>query len=127
MTQKRKQLLIKDLCTRLPYHVIVKYKGANVDLTQYAHSVELEKCKPYLRSMSSMTEEERDEIEEISHGWFWINEDGEIFPCGQFTDSAEFEDAILPTFEYFLKKHIDYLGLIPRDLAFEAPKNMYNV
>lgn len=156
MTKKDKELLLKDLCARLPYNVKCKVyldtKGYCLrDEDKYCddtlESVNCEKqtctfnksigynfgyfaieeVKPYLRPMSSMTEEERNEVEEISHGWFYINEDGEIFPTGRLTDSGEFEDAILPTFEYFLKNHIDYRGLIPRGLALEAKDGMYNI
>ena len=75
--------------------------------------------------MSSMTEEERDEIEEMSHGWFYVNEDGEIFPMGRLTNSGEFEDAILPALEWLNKNGFDYCGLIWKGLALEAPEGMY--
>ena len=133
-----KELLLKDLCARLPYGLLVKtpdhfnpqvINGINNELevtvqNNLCYSL-LFVAKSYLRPMASMTEEERDEVEEISHGWFYINEDGEIFPVGGLTDSGEFEDAILPTFEYFLKNHIDYRGLISKGLALEAPEGMY--
>ena len=141
MTQENKKLLLEDLCARLPYRVIMNVDVLNIDCLLCAvyqnkeHPdcvgigdngiASIERVKPYLRPMSSMTEEERNEVEEISHGWFYINENGEIFPTGRFTDSSEFEDAILPTFEYFLKNHIDYRGLIPKGLALEAKKEMY--
>jgi len=127
MTQEDKELLLKDLCARLPYGV--KYQdriegGIHILSLNVIHHYE--RFIPYLRPMSSMTEEERDEVEEISHGWFYINEDGEIYPMGRLTDCGEFEDAILPTFEYFLKNHIDYRDLIDKGLAIEAPEGMYN-
>lgn len=134
MTQEEKQLLLKDLCARLLYGVICKLsaKGANVSITEKLDLGGLEHfifgtmdVIPYLRPMSSMTEEERDEIEEMSHGWFYVNEDGEIFPVGQLTDSGEFEDAILPTLEWLDKKMFDYRGLIPMGLALEAQEGMY--
>ena len=143
MTQEEKSLLLKDLCARLPYMVIMNVDVLNIDCLLCAvyqnkeHSdcvgigdngiASIERVKPYLRPMSSMTEEERNEVEEISHGWFYINKDGEIFPMGRLTDSGEFEDAILPTFEYFLKRHFDYRGLIEKGLALEAPEGMYNI
>ena len=136
MTKEEKQLLLKDLCARLPYGFTIHRYSDNRDivfepneLDEFAHFLEYsegEKFKPYLRPMSSMTEEERDEIEEISHGWFYVNEDGEIFPVGQLTDSAEFEDAILPTLELLNKNKFDYRGLIPA-LALEAPEGMYKI
>ena len=136
---ENKELLLKDLSARLPYGQIVQISlfrndgiKRDIDLDPRVTEniweiIDKYHALPYLRSMSSMTEEERDEVEEISHGWFYINEDGEIFPIGGLTDSGEFEDAILPTFEYFLKNHIDYRGLIKKGLALEAPEGMYNM
>lgn len=76
MTQEEKQLLLKDLCARLPYlETWVRYKDKNYVVTGYGHGrVSLlpsivssavchcplvEEVRPYLRSMSSMTQEER--------------------------------------------------------------------
>ena len=75
MTQEDKQLLLKDLCARLPYGVNVqpsssdafphKFKGYDKGLVRIDtdQRYELEHIKPYLRPMSSMTKEE---IEELS-------------------------------------------------------------
>lgn len=73
MNEEDKELLLKDLCTRLPYGVIVKYKSrereGNVELTcdNIGYVTELgngwwKECKPYLRPISSMTEEEVREL-----------------------------------------------------------------
>ena len=127
-------LLLKDLCARLPYQPICEFTDTEDDFCTATATLGYSLrdfiagkvlIKPYLRPMSSMTEEERDEIEEISHGWFYVNEDGEMFPVGQLTDSAEFEDAILPTLEWLNKNGFDYRGLIPMGLALEAPEDMY--
>ena len=143
MSKEDKCILLQDLTARLSYGVILDYSFiedkqrihtkipltyrniGTVALDEWHTNEEI--FKPYLRPMSSMTEEEKEEVEEISHGWFYINEDGEIFPMGRLTDSGEFEDAILPTFEYFLKHHFDYRGLIEKGLALEALEGMYNV
>lgn len=107
MTQEDKQLLIQDLCTRLPYHVIVDYNGANVDLTQYVHSVKLENCKPNLRPMSNMTKDERYEYNNLC-----IKNDS--------------QDTI-KSIDQLNSNHFDYRGLIEKGLAFEAPEGMYNI
>lgn len=135
MTRVEKELVLKDICARLLYGFTVHRYSDNRDITfgkneldEFSHFLEYsegKEFKPYLRSMSSMTEEEREEIEEMSHGWFYVNEDGEIFPVGQLTDSAEFEDAILPALEWLNKKKFDYRGLIPMGLALEAKEGMY--
>ena len=75
MKQEEKQLLLKDLCARLPYGVIVKFDGywvredctLNVRHLSSTYSIEYLRMKPYLRPMSSMTEEEAKEIA-ILHG-----------------------------------------------------------
>lgn len=65
--------------------------------------------KPYLRPMSSMTEEEQKEYD--------------VFCCKPYlgideTTASNFVD-------WLNKKMFDYRGLIPRGLAIEAPENMY--
>ena len=75
MTQEDKLLLLKDLCARLPYKVIVEIISYTdetsrpwfgelscKDLDCFMHDVAYESIKPYLRPMSSMTEEEKKEI-----------------------------------------------------------------
>ena len=69
MTQEHKQLLLKDLCARLPYGVIVQEndgvnendnKLLNIDMFDRCINYDyiIDDIKPYLRPMSSMTEEE---------------------------------------------------------------------
>ena len=132
MTQEERQLLIKDLCTRLPYGVIcrISVKGADVSITEklelggLVHFISgTMDVKPYLRSMSSMTEEEKEEIAFIRDRDFqsvrkWVHgesikETGNICPisCGEI--------------DYCNKKHLDYRGLIKKGLALEAPEGMY--
>lgn len=77
MTQEEKQLLFKDLCGRLPYGVMIHLhtssdKGStillNSDIYGFIEDVlnnspyEIKEIKPYLRPMSSMTEEEKKRI-----------------------------------------------------------------
>ena len=112
MTQEEKQLLLVDLCARLPYHTIVKYRNADVDLTQYARSVKLTECKPYLRPMSSMTEEERKEYE--------------LFANHCIVTSIGFIHLeAAPLTDWLNAHHFDYRGLIPMGLALEAKEGMY--
>ena len=130
MTQEDKELLMKDLCARLPYSVQVyverdKYAQATllgVDTKQFSitfggsnwsstsniegHHIEQYKqlIKPYLRPMSSMTKEE--EIE-------WYEDVTTTLDCDKQID-------------FYNKYHFDYRGLIEKGLALEAPENMYN-
>ena len=112
MTQEEKQLLLKDICARLPYGVKFQGEDSNVytlDAANYfALQVEDVVFKPYLRSMSSMTEEEKDELlnlrkEMNMHMHPWI-------------------DRIL---DFYLSHHLDWRGLILLGLALEAPEGMY--
>lgn len=74
MAQEEKELLLKDLCMRLPYHCRVFYEYVDdLDNKTYGYSLTLNTwcidefnadkavVKPYLRPMSSMTEEEKKE------------------------------------------------------------------
>ena len=115
MTKEEKELLLKDICARLPYEVIVKYKSrekeGNVKITSgnIGYVAELgngwwKECKPYLRPMSSMTEEEKGHCDYlILHMEDWLS-----------------------YYDYLNSRYLDYRGLIEKGLALEAPEGMYN-
>ena len=64
MKRDDKELLIAFLCASIPYHLKVHYRGNEpVDLTDYVRSVRFVDCMPYLRPLSSMTDEEKKEAE----------------------------------------------------------------
>lgn len=120
MTQEDKQLLLKDLCARLPYGVICKLstKGADVSITEKLGLGGLEHfifgtmdVLPYLRPMSSMTEEEKKEYDSRRK-----------HVCDEYNrycfDTVE-------SFDWLNAHHFDYRGLIERSLALVAPDNMY--
>lgn len=115
MTPEERQILLADLCARLPYHVIVNYKGANVDLTQYIRSVKLENCKPYLRPMSSITDEETEELRRLG-GILAHNLQRNTVAICAFAPEA---------YDWLNAHHFDYRGLIPVGLALEASSDMY--
>ena len=140
MTREQKQLLLNDLCSRVSNGGYVKVSVEStvgfgkdcvvVDIHNLSNFVEttdfhLENVKPYLRPMSSMTEEERAEFEDKSNGWFYVNEDGEIYPMGRLTDSEQFECGILSGFRYLIDNHFDYRDLIQIGLALPATEGMY--
>lgn len=150
MNKEEKDLLLKDLCARLPYGVKIKVRGNNirtvrmVDMVEeIVHFVELDsispfgvhiECpttfqqvvKPYLRPMSSMTKEEKEELKKL---------------CGE--DLSEFAGFIknghglshdglymfdkLRQLEFCLSHHLDFRGMIEKGLALEAPEDMYNL
>ena len=74
MTQEDKELLLKDLCARLPYSLCVQDEYGEIDyinyndvhFANYFDSILNGKVKPYLRPMSSMTEEEFNKLKEYS-------------------------------------------------------------
>lgn len=120
MTQEDKDLLLKDLCARLPYNCRVFYEYVDdLDEKTYGYTLTLntwcinelvaEKAivKPYLRLMSSMTEEEK-----IDYQAFF-NYDG-----------VEYPDEYI---DWLNKNMFDYRGLIEKGLAIEALEGMYNL
>lgn len=121
MTQEDKQLLLKDLSARLPYGVIVTYKSResegyiSLGYGNIGYVVELSKgwwtdCKPYLRSMTSMTEEEEKELYKESY----VDYDCEF----QSTPTLALEHCHLST-DWLNAHHFDYRGLIKKGLAIE--------
>ena len=141
MTQEEKDLLFRDLSARLPYHVRVKiwidygteegildleHNYADVLLHAFYYN-KIKKIKPYLRSMSSITEEEKKEILEkvdpllensLSNTY---DKNGEI-KNDIFSLNRLWEPVFI---EELTKRHFDYRGLIEKGLAIEAPKDMY--
>lgn len=140
MTQEEKDLLMKDLCGRLPYNVkgIITYngdkdiftvKGIHNDnlLLSECEACKIEDFKPYLRPLSSMTKEEEEECVLHDLG-YWDNgkyedeESGSIIYIGESFQLIPSTD----TFDWVDRKGFDYRGLIPKGLALEAPEGMYN-
>lgn len=134
MTRESKQLLLKDLCARLPYGVICHTEEGNghlcsIDQTifgteygvnifpikrDYFNDSEQDEVviKPYFRPMSSMTEEEYKEYSKL-----WDLQD-------EFPTDADIRFKI-DVFDWLNAHHFDYRGLIEKSLAIEAPDNMY--
>lgn len=117
MTQENRELLLKDLCTRLSYGVKVTF--FNEDLTYHSepktltgiecinnlnysnlededgNTTIIEFVKPYLFPLSSMTEEQKTEL-----------------TCIIDSDYAQID--------WYNKNHFDYRGLIDKGLAIDA-------
>ena len=134
MTQEEKQLVFKDLCARLPYGVVVErtYIPENNGYTSKLSANTLDfvlednwLIKPYLRPMSSMTEEEIKEFsafgfEVVNH----INANRDECPKYQVIEVSNFSEITKVT-DWLNKKMFDYRGLIPMGLALEAKEGMY--
>lgn len=138
MTQEDRELLLKDLCARLPYilkvnvHVIGSSYNEDRDLKpEIAVSllVNDDICiKPYLRPMSSMTEEEFEVLKQYS-GLVYDQLDLAEFPnnhkCLDFYLSEIPSYAVIQVFDWLNAHHFDYRLLIERGLALEASEDMY--
>lgn len=158
MDTEQKQILLADLCARLPYDVKgitnngvtspLLYKGeAEWDvLTSLNYRIEKHGWKPYLRPMSSMTEEDlisyanyefaNDDIYKIvgyrCTGKGFINiycsliRDPEYIPAVfQRTRTSPLEN--WRGIDWLNAHHFDYRGLIKLGLALKAPEGMYDI
>ena len=132
MEQEDKELLIKEISARLPYGVKVwtRFKDKEVPLSVFSIDVKgwicfwgtdghldclnVTDCRLYLRPMSSMTEEEYDQLyidSRVKEG------------------SVDILDALandLDAIDWLNAHHFDYRGLIEKGLALVASKDIYN-
>lgn len=131
MTQEEKQLLLRDLCGRLPYGVKFQGEDSNVytlDAANYfALQVENVVYKPYLRPMSSMAEEEKKELKSATcpKGAGYFDEQYLICPMSHFGEYISY-DFMSDILNWLNAYHFDYRGLIEKGLALEAPEGMYD-
>ena len=123
MTQEDKNLLLKDLSARLPYGVKVRYKSVEgegdikLGYGNIGYVPELGRgwwieCKPYLRPMSSMTEDECITLSKLipyeTDAWKYIRT-----PIPLYIANIE-------QFDFFHSHHLDWRGLIHKGLAIEV-------
>ena len=139
MTQEEKYLLLKDLCARLLYGIkayeddenppviICSYEAEDTFIDSDGWSHKIGTFKPYLRPMSSMTEEERKELKDIlREKSFAVDCRNELiiytnseYDCDNyFSDFYDIQD-------WLNSHHFDFRNLIEKGLALEAPKGMY--
>ena len=129
MTKEEKELLLLDLCARVLYGVKVQHYENETFLVdadvEYVHGdyvkiknkdkeVYIMAVKPYLRPLSSMTEEEKEEYTSYCFEQPFLQKDktpnlGSVPMC----------------IDWLIKNHFDFRGLIPMGLALEAKEGMY--
>lgn len=137
LSKKDKELLITDLCSRIPYGVMVLERREQCSVTipildcgvfyTLAHP---DKVKPYLRPISTMTDKEMGKLFDILHidkngdneDWIKMN-DATGIKLSLPTESTT--ERLAESCRYLDSIHIDHRGLIPKKLAIEAPDNMY--
>ena len=140
MTQKEKYLILRDISARLPYGLWVYSKSEFIPRqcvqinTEYQPTLtikldkvdgkyiyetgKIEEYKPYLRPMSSMTDEEIGELQKLNSGLVWRKD--------------MLRDVILSVWylpdaiDWLIENHFDYNDLIEKGLALEAPEGMYD-
>ena len=127
MAQEDKELLLKDLCARLPYGVKVRIEGdyfyderepydTTLKSEVLGHLIaDVYSVKPYLRPMSSMTEEELKEILRIDYAQIYTG------------NCWSWKFANYKQIDWLNEHHFDYRGLIEKGLALEAPEGMYKI
>lgn len=140
MNREDKQLLLKDLCARLPYGVILNalYKGDEgwkwedtcllgiyKDEQVYLDNgwiTYIEDIKPYLRSMSSITEEEKEALVDKFNHNFIVNKYGDLESVYKLDrETAYYEaESMSDWLDWLNSHHFDYHGLIPKGLALEV-------
>ena len=138
MTQEDKELLLKDLCSRLPYGVKVESIFINPDTKEHklcgieifdATSLlmvrdKIGEFKPYLFPLSSMTEEQLYELREM-FGFEIEFRDG-LIEVSTFHHNSLGYLEMDAMFEWFNRNHFDYRGLIEKGLAIDATNlNIY--
>jgi hypothetical protein len=132
MTREDKKLLLKDLCTRLPYGVKVyaKYVDADTEVekvgvlsmvdndtviaftcddTNCYNYVAIHEVKPYLFPLSSMTEEQKKEFDQLLE-----------LELKAINDEIDHVQATAFEVDFYNKHHFDWRGLIPKGLAIDA-------
>lgn len=120
MTQEDKELLLKDLCARLPYGLKVHYKTAGWEdkycvispqvIDNMLHRSDVI-VKPYLRPMSSMIKEEI----KVYNDLLLNTQVSEIY----FPDCED----MIPVLDWLDAHHFDYRGLIEKGLAIEVTED----
>ena len=139
MTQEQKNLLLRDLCARLPYFTKVQIKNEIVVLDSICdddgyhfnfigddrEGVNIENIKPYLFPLSSMTDEQFVELK-VFADLIYESDTLELVEWNDNYKTLEFwleevpSYCVIKVFDWLNKNHFDYRGLIEKGLAIDA-------
>ena len=153
MTQEEKELVLKDITARSYYELkvqidfgehCIKYgidryvddtvicvwpETFEVGVNDEDQACDIEDVKPYLRPMSSMTEEEYEEFcktDNLMATLLEINRLGiQGTPECHIMIAKALGARVAEQQNWLNSHHFDYRGLIPKGLALEAPEGMY--
>jgi hypothetical protein len=135
LTEEDKKLLLSELSGRLPYGVkfgttdikgIWTLSGILGDYV-FPNCNTIEVTRPYLRSLSDLTETERNEFDDL-----WEQEWGEALDAAIIDDYPDYSPEVerleirasFKVIEWLCVHHIDYRGLIEKGLAIRVtPEN----
>lgn len=112
MTNEERDLLIQDICGRLPYSVATEYDGEFYEILGYVHGkvvvakpfssismpIDIESCRPILREIKDLRGEEKRKFDDLV----------------RFAESNKDSHIIL---DFLNSIHVDYRELIPMGLA----------
>ena len=128
MTNEEKDLLLKDLCSRLPYgvmastklgsNIIVSFIGDDIIKGEDGDSYDISFIKPYLRPTSSMTKEEKIDYDRLCS--YCLEQD-----TVNYNITTLDRTQLVYVIDWLNAHHFDYRGLISKGLALEALPDMY--
>lgn len=138
MKQEDKELILKDVCARLPYGIKGSISTADIipldkvtdysPLMSFKNAIYKHGWRPYLFPLSSMTEGQKKEF--IKYSDYTSREED----CGRHTELYYYnmvghEDKLYPNYDsidWLNAHHFDYRGLIEKDLAIDCTNlNIY--
>lgn len=140
MKTEDKELLLRDLCARLPYGVKVKTSFNKIDEPIELKSININNCtfavggeyttisgisfdtyicKPYLLPLLRMTKEQKKFFDDKNielDGWEVVSKEGSHYQSSCYTDIEDWLEVI----DWLNKNYFDYRGLIEKGLAIDA-------
>jgi hypothetical protein len=147
MTEEHAKLLLKDLSSRLPYGVKLQISSWDDEKMEYVDKADtlysissdnhvrtssedrdfyIDEVKPYLFPMSSMTDEQMEELEELCD-LYSPDDDYDPYAClgievlyKHVLDDGYKFNFKRNVIDWFNKNHLDYRGLIDMGLAVDA-------